>query len=413
MKQKATRHNGRSGAHGTYNEKHNDRNFDVKNSDHIDSSRTDQNVYWDCYQGYYFPVSGQEREFSFSEIEKHYYREHYDDHVYAQNERNERARHSERNRTTDDVHANKKTCPEESILQIGNINGTIPAHIFGQIAAEYFEEFTKRFGSHVHILNWALHLDEATPHIHERHVFDALNEYGELCPMQDKALEELGFDLPDPTKPKGRYNNRKMSFDATCRQMFIKIAMRHGLDIDMEPVYGGRSYLEKADYIALKLHDENKKLTETNAQLRNENDDLVMKISDVEQLLDDVAAVAYEKACDVVTDAVREETQKADIKLIDYYEKTVLQGDNSPTVKSIAKKIFAGIRNLFAKAAEKMLGVIKRTLADPAIKEKNIATIREKARGSVLEKLAEAKNEVDLESRTRQPDSHSKGKGAR
>ena len=157
MPTRVTRHNGRSGAHGTYNEKHNDRNFDVKNSDHIDSSRSDQNVYWDCYQGYYFPGSGQKRKFTFSDIEKHYYREHYDDHVYAQNDRNEKARHSERNRTTDDVHANKKTCPEESILQIGNIEGTIPAPLFAQISAEYFEEFDKRFGSHVHILNWALH----------------------------------------------------------------------------------------------------------------------------------------------------------------------------------------------------------------------------------------------------------------
>ena len=37
---RATRHNGRSGSHGTYNVKHNDRNFDVKNSDHIDEVRT-------------------------------------------------------------------------------------------------------------------------------------------------------------------------------------------------------------------------------------------------------------------------------------------------------------------------------------------------------------------------------------
>ena len=231
--------------------------------------------------------------------------------------------------------------------------------------------------------------------------------------MQDKAIEELGFDLPDPSKPKGRFNNRKMTFDAECRRIFIGIAKSHGLDIDMEPIYGGKSYLEKADYIAQKLHEENEKLTEENVQLCNENNDLVMKISDVEQLLDDVAADAFEKACDVVTEAVREETQKADIKLIDDYEKTVLQGDNSPTIKSIARKIFAGIRNLFAKAAEKMLGAIKRTLADPAVKEKNIAIIKEKARGSVLDKLAKAQIEVDLEKRTRQSGTHSKGKGAR
>ena len=52
---KMTRHNGRSGKHGTYNPKHNDRRFDIGNSDHIDQERAKQNVYWDCYQGFRFP----------------------------------------------------------------------------------------------------------------------------------------------------------------------------------------------------------------------------------------------------------------------------------------------------------------------------------------------------------------------
>ena len=48
---KLTRHNGRSGKHGTYNPRHNDRRFDVENSEHIDAERARQNVYWDCYRG--------------------------------------------------------------------------------------------------------------------------------------------------------------------------------------------------------------------------------------------------------------------------------------------------------------------------------------------------------------------------
>ena len=47
---KLTRHNGRSGKHGTYNPRHNDRRFDVENSEHIDAERARQNVYWDCYR---------------------------------------------------------------------------------------------------------------------------------------------------------------------------------------------------------------------------------------------------------------------------------------------------------------------------------------------------------------------------
>ena len=68
---KATRHNGRSGKHGTYDAKHNDRRFDVENSEHIDAERTKFNVYWDCYQGYSLPNDENERaRFTFTEVER-------------------------------------------------------------------------------------------------------------------------------------------------------------------------------------------------------------------------------------------------------------------------------------------------------------------------------------------------------
>lgn len=43
---KATRHNGRSGKNGTYNPRHNDRRFDLENSEHIDAGRVRENIYW-------------------------------------------------------------------------------------------------------------------------------------------------------------------------------------------------------------------------------------------------------------------------------------------------------------------------------------------------------------------------------
>lgn len=168
---KATRHNGRSGKHGTYDAKHNDRRFDVENSEHIDAERTKMNVYWDCYQGYSLQNDKDERaRFTFTEIEKAYYVEKYSDHVDGQNERNRKARHYDRVKTIDAILENNKTCPEETLLQLGNMDGAVSADVLAQVSAEYFEEFNRRYGSHVHILDWALHLDEATPHIHERHV---------------------------------------------------------------------------------------------------------------------------------------------------------------------------------------------------------------------------------------------------
>ena len=79
-----------------------------------------------------------------------------------------------------------------------------------------------------------MHLDESTPHIHERHVFDCENKYGEVAPQQEKALEALGFELPDPDKPLSRRNNRKITFDAACRKMLFEIAKRHGLELEEE-----------------------------------------------------------------------------------------------------------------------------------------------------------------------------------
>ncbi len=50
-----------------------------------------------------------------------YYYEHYGGYVEAQNARNEKTRHTERNRTVEDLLKNNKTCPEESIYQIGTM----------------------------------------------------------------------------------------------------------------------------------------------------------------------------------------------------------------------------------------------------------------------------------------------------
>ena len=199
---KLTRHNGRSGKHGTYNPRHNDRRFDVENSEHIDAERARQNVYWDCYRGFTtheFRENPEQPDFSFEEIERMYYYEHYGGYVEAQNARNEKTRHTERNRTVEDLLKNNKTCPEESIYQIGTMGESVSPDTLFSIVNEFYQEFERRFGSHIHILDWALHLDEGTPHIHERHVFDCENRYGELCPQQEKALEELGipFDRVD------------------------------------------------------------------------------------------------------------------------------------------------------------------------------------------------------------------------
>ncbi|MGN0141706.1 MAG: hypothetical protein ACI4AD_05715 [Roseburia sp.] len=109
MGMKATRHDGRTGKFGVYNVKHNDRNFDVNNSAHIDVERTKGNIYWDWYQGYSFPGMEDNRKYTLSEIEREFYYENYREFVEGQNQRNREARHTDRHKTFDGILENTKT----------------------------------------------------------------------------------------------------------------------------------------------------------------------------------------------------------------------------------------------------------------------------------------------------------------
>ena len=396
---KLTRHNGRSGKHGTYNPRHNDRRFDVENSEHIDADRARQNIYWDCYRGFTtheFRENPDQPDFSFEEIERMFYYEHYGGHVEAQNARNEKTRHTERNRTVEDLLKNNKTCPEETLYQIGTMEQSVPPEVLFQIVTEFQEEFDRRFGSHVHIIDWALHLDEATPHIHERHVFDCENRYGELCPQQEKALEELGVPLPKPDKPKGRNNNRKQTFDAICRTLLFDICRRHGLHLDQEPSYGGRDYLEKQDYILMKQKEQL-------AAQEQKLEELTLKIEDVETLLDDVSDVAYDKAVEVVTDKVREQTQLEDLKVIEDYRKNVTspKAKNSPEVVRLANTILGRVRERLLQSAGKILKTVQTALMQPEVKQAGKEQIKKKAKESIMDKLAKAKINTARENRER------------
>ncbi len=136
----------------------------------------------------------------------------------------------------------------------------------------------------------------------------------------------MGIPLPNPEKPKGRNNNRKQTFDAVCRTILFDITRRHGLHLDQEPSYGGRDYLEKQDYILMKQKEQL-------AAQEQKLEELTLKIEDVETLLDDVSDAAYDKAVEVVTDTVRQETHKEDIRLVEETKKWVLSPERKAPKK--------------------------------------------------------------------------------
>ena len=382
---KLTRHNGRAGAHGTYNPKHNDRSFNLANSEHIDPERAKGNIYWDCFHGFRSALDPQDPDdlaATFSDVERQFYETHYTAFVESQNERNSKIRHTERNRSIHDLLSSRKTCPEETIYQLGTLDEHASAEDLLNLVTEFIEEFKAKFGEHVHVLDWALHLDESTPHIHERHVFDCENKYGEVAPQQEKALEALGFELPDPDKPLSRRNNRKITFDAACRKMLFEIAKRHELELEEEAEYGNRKYLEKQDFILAKQKEQL-------AAQQSKLDELTLKVSDMETLLEDVSAAAYDKAVEVVTDVVRTETRKEDMRMIEDTKKWVLSPERKApkATREYAAHRLDNVLDKFLKTMQTTAARLQEKLLKPEVRQKGKEQVKEKARDSVLQLL--------------------------
>ena len=270
--------------------------------------------------------------------------------------RNAKIRHTERNRTIEDL-----------------LN----------IVTEFINEFKAKFGEHVHVLDWALHLDESTPHIHERHVFDCKNKYGEVAPQQEKALEALGFELPDPDKPLSRRNNRKIAFDAACRKMLFEIAKRHGLELEEEAEYGNRKYLEKQDFILAKQKEQL-------AAQQNKLDELTLKVNDMETLIDEVSAAAYDKAVEVVTDVVCTETRKEDMRMIEDTKKWLLSPERKApqATREYAAHRLDTVLDKFLKTMQTTAARLQEKLLKPEARQKGKEQVKEKARDSVLQLLS-------------------------
>ena len=287
---------------------------------------------------------------------------------------------------------------KERIYQLGTLDEHASAEDLLSVVTEFIEEFKAKYGDHVHVLDWALHLDESTPHIHERHVFDCENKYGEVAPQQEKALEVLGFNLPDPDKPLSRRNNRKITFDAACRKMLFEIAKRHGLELEEEAEYGNRKYLEKQDFILAKQKKQP-------AAQQNKLDKLTLKVNDMEALIDEVSAAAYDKAVEVVTDVVRTETRKEDMRMIEDTKKWVLSPERKApqTTREYAAHRLDTVLDKFLKTMQTTTARLQEKLLKPEVRQKGKEQVKEKARDSVLQLLNRLQAEQGQNKPTAQP----------
>lgn len=360
------------------------------------------NLYWDCANG--LRTHEENSRFpTFTQHERNEYEKRYGGFIAGQNARNIKAGHAKRNRTVDDLLADVRICPEETIYQIGKEGDCPPPEMLLEIVQEFMDTIEERFGRHVHVLDWALHLDETSPHIHARQVFDVENRYGEMEPKQEKALEQLGIPLPFPDKKPSKVNNRKVAFDGICRELLLGICREHGLEVETEAIYGGKMNRQKNDYIIAaqqekiaaleKLHEA---LTADNAaktgQIAAKSAELeakLEKLSDADAVLEAVSDVAYRQAVNVVTAIAVQETQRADRERITALMKQV----ESPDTRMWKKERLLvmhwldqarhALRDTARQALERVTAVFRKTEVRTAAKEQ----IKDKARPAIHDLL--------------------------
>lgn len=263
-KMRVSQHSGRVGSAN-----HNDRSFLEGKTEkemremapHIDTEAINENT-----------ISVGEG--SFRDQELNYYQEHYSTAVEATNERYRKQGHPERCKTIEQIYQGAQTRPEEMILQIGNREDNVDPADFEIAVGEYLrrlEAWNHLHGNHMHVLDWAIHVDEASPHVHIRRVWDYEDKDGLTRLGQNKALKAAGVPLPHPEQPEGRYNNRKITFDQEQRAMWQKVVKSLGYEIETEPVPNIR-HKDKADYI-------NDQLRKENSQLKEELQNTAQKLS--------------------------------------------------------------------------------------------------------------------------------------
>lgn len=337
-KKRVTNHNGRvSKKTGKpYNPKHNDRNFDKENAENLLDNPERKNIdhQWldvldpDEKSKLFSLLKIDKETLTNEEAESLFYQLYYRKWLNDQNEKHLKSRHTERIKNMDQVRENKNYCPEEEILKIGKMKDVqVDPDIYNKCVDEYISFLMEKYGKHLHILDWSTHFDEpGGVHTHIRWVWDYTDEKDGLLKIgQDKALEQLGFDLPIPEgtiltdesgntlyekdkegnlkkdengepipqrAKKSRFNNRKMPFSAQNREKWLDICEAHGIEVERiadkkakrgQELYEMNQENQNIEKENERLTEANKSLTEVNKNLKAEEEDLSGKVNKLEQ----------------------------------------------------------------------------------------------------------------------------------
>ena len=177
-----------------------------------------------------------------------------------------------------------------------------------------------------------------------------------------------------------------MVFDDYMRHHLIMKCHKFGIEVESEAIYGGRQYLEKQDYIIQKQQE---KIAEKEQKIRG----LEEKILDSETLIQEVSAVAYEKAVEIVSDKAREEALNTAEEQIEIYKEWLSSPDRkaSEKMRNYAISQMESLGKNIRSAIKKLSSRLEEFFRKPEVRKEVTEQIEKKSRDSILERLQEKK----------------------
>lgn len=237
---RVTRHNARGLKKSSqgFTAKHNDRNYDVSKAKNIKTDKMKNNRYVSLQSRQWYSEVNKGDYGSFDEVEHDFYDKHFRKQYEATQERYRAKRNYSKLTDFDDWRKQKLHCPEETCIQIGNVDGHAKLSEMLKIGHEYLmaeKKYYKQHNIRCVILDAAFHGDEAVGHMQIRRVYSYVDNDGIEKIGQNECLKRSDLSLPYPGRPIGKDNNYKMTVDADLRRILLDICENHGLSIEREP----------------------------------------------------------------------------------------------------------------------------------------------------------------------------------
>lgn len=225
--------------------------------------------------------------------------------------------------------------PEEIIFQVGNKDQEISPEVTQIAVAKWLDAVRETYGTRYRICSVALHFDEPgsgggltsdgkvsknlSGHAHVRGVFCAESSDGWIV-SENKALAQLGI-THDESRPRGRYNNPKITFTKETRELFNRFVEEQNIAVETVPANPGKHSMTKEEYIAEQLREHQRELQEEVEELSNEcleiQTETALETQRRDQLAEEVVVLAKKKS-------FLETTLQGLEKTVEYFKKTVL-----------------------------------------------------------------------------------------